>query len=425
MKNNNQVLPPEPVIPLPETPQDQALVPAKMDWLNLGQFIFSTAGAVLLLGAFLVSTLVMLLRDNLAFPGGAGPLDLSPYLFAAGVGFSGVLMVPSAYYSGQKLFSKKPRTIFQWDRLRWLSFLFPIPILLGFAIQNGPTWSRALFPIVHVLANGFGVLWLLDSARRHLPQESARRVWGSLVSGLGLTPLITFTLEILLLIAIGVFWLIMLQSQPDFRQDLLNLASRLQQSPTDPQLLERSLGRFAARPGVIATLFLYIAVLIPIIEELFKPIAVWLLLGRKLQPWEGFSIGATAGAGYALFENLSVGSAVEIWTLVTVTRLGTTAVHIFATGLVGWGLASAFTEKKYGRLAGTFLAAVLLHGVWNGLNILSTLGELSPVRDLLGNFGSSLAAFAPAGLVLLAVGCFVGLFKANSSVRRAIMAQEN
>lgn len=413
------------MIPLPETPQDQALVPAKMDWLNLGQFIFSTGGAVLLLGAFLVSTLVMLLRDNLAFPGAAGPLDLSPYLFAAGVGFAGALMVPSAYYSGQQLFSKKPPAYFQWDRLRWLSYLFPIPILLGFAIQNGPAWSRALFPVVHVLANGFGVLWLLDAARRHLPQEHTRRVWGSLVSGLGLTPMITFTLEMLLLIVIGVFWLIMLQTQPDFQQDLINLASRLQQSPTNSPLLEEAVGRFAARPGVIGTLFLYIAVLIPIVEELFKPIAVWLLLGRKLQPWEGFSIGATAGAGYALFENLGVGSAVDVWTLVTVTRLGTTAVHIFATGLVGWGLASAFTEKKYSRLAGSFLAAVILHGVWNGLNILSTLGELPPVRDLLGNFGSRLAAFTPLGLVLLAAGCFVGLFKANSSMRRAIMAQEN
>jgi hypothetical protein len=68
---------------------------------------------------------------------------------------------------------------------------------------------------------------------------------------------------------------------------------------------------------------------------------------------------------------------------------------------------------------------VLLHGVWNGLNILSTLGEFPAVRDLLGSFGSSLASYAPVGLVLLGAGCFVGLLKANSSLRRAIMAQEN
>ena len=410
---------------LPEAPKGQALVPVKTDWLNLGQFIFSTLGAVLLLAAFLVSTGVMLLRDNLSLPGAPASPDLSPYLFAAGLGFAGALMVPSALYSGKKLFGKSSQAVLHWDRLRWLSYLFPIPILLGFAIQNGPAWSKALFPIVHILANGFGLLWLLDAARRHLPPESARRVWGSLVSGLGLTPMITFTLEILLLIGIGLIWVVLLQTQPDFRQDLLNLASRLQQTPVDPQILQRAVGHFAARPGVMATLFVYMAVLIPIIEELFKPLAVWLLLGRKLQPWEGFSIGATAGAGYALFENLTVGSAADIWTVVMVSRLGTAAVHILASGLVGWGLASAFTEKRYGRLIGAYLAAVFLHGTWNGLNVLSTLGEFPAVRSLLGSFGTSLAAFAPAGLVLLGAGCFVGLLRANSRVRRAIMAQEN
>ncbi len=413
------------MIILPETPGDQALVPVKTDWLNLGQFIFSSLGAVLLLAVFLVSTIMMLLRDSLILPGALNSLDLSPYLFAAGVGFAGALMLPSAYYSGRKLFGKEDRVLFHWDRLRWLTYLFPIPILLGFAIQNGPAWSKALFPIVHVLANGFGLLWLLDAARRHLPLESSRRLWGSLVSGLGLTPLITFTLEIALLIGIGLIWVVLLQTQPDFQQDLLNLAARLQQNPADPQTLQRAVGRFAARPGVIVTLFAYIAVLIPIIEELFKPIAVWLVLGRKLQPWEGFSIGATAGAGYALFENLTVGSAAEIWTLVMVSRLGTAAVHILTTGLVGWGLVSAFTEKRYGRLAGSYLAAVLLHGVWNGLNILSTLGEFPAVRDLLGSFGSHLASYAPVGLVLLGAGCFVGLLKTNSNLRRAIMAQDN
>jgi RsiW-degrading membrane proteinase PrsW (M82 family) len=133
-------------------------------------------------------------------------------------------------------------------------------------------------------------------------------------------------------------------------------------------------------------------------------------------------IGATSGSGFALFENLTIGAAAEAWTFITLTRLGTAAVHIFTAGLMGWGLASAFKEKKKIHIVSTFIGAVALHGIWNGLNILAAVSELTPVQEQLGPFVTGLAAYIPVALVILALGCFWLLIRVNKYLRRAIMA---
>jgi RsiW-degrading membrane proteinase PrsW (M82 family) len=410
---------------VPGGSEDQALVPRKFDWLGWGQFLFSTLAALILLGTFLLSSLAALFQNSISPLPPAGETDLSPFLFAAGLGTMGFLMIPSAFHAARRLFGKGSPHQLRWVLLAGFGYLAPLLILMGYGIQKGPDWMGGFLPFIHVLANTAGVFFLLGIVRRKVPAGRAGRFWGAFTGGLGLTPLVTFTLEILILFGIGLVWIALMGVMPDFRQDLLNLASQLQNSTGDSQALQDSLGKFAAQPGVLFTLFGYVALLIPIVEEILKPAAIWFLLRRKLQPWEGFILGATSGAGYALFENLTIGAAADVWTFVTVTRLGTAAVHIFTAGLMGWGLTQAFTRKKFSKLALAFLSAVLLHGGWNGLNILSAVGELPAVREKLGVFLSVLADIAPAGLALIAVGCSWGLIRANKLVRRAIMAGSN
>lgn len=425
MKNNKPLPQPAPEISRTKGPEDLALVPRVTDWLRIAQFAFSALAAFLLLGISLVSTLFMLIRDSISPLDVAVGSDLSPYLFAAGLGGMGTLLVPSALYAARRLFGKESPRQLRWEKFAWISYIAPLLLLLGFGIQNGPDWSRGILPVAHVLANTAGVFFLLNIVRAKIPGESPGRFWGAFASGLGLTPLVTFFLEMLILFGIGLVWMGLIGLMPEVRQDLLDLVSRLQTTSANPQDLQLALDRYAASPGVLFTLFAYVALLIPIVEELLKPAAVWLLLGRKLHPWEGFLIGATSGAGYALFENLTIGAAADVWTFVTVTRLGTAAVHIFTAGLTGWGLASGFKEKKLGRAVGAFFLAVALHGAWNGLNILSALGEYPAVREKLGGLGAGLADYAPAVLVLIGLGCFWGLIRANKYFRRAIMAGSN
>ncbi len=242
--------------------------------------------------------------------------------------------------------------------------------------------------------------------------------------GLTLTPAITFVIEVVLLLMLGIFWLILIQTLPDLEQDIQYLVNVVNDPFADSEILTSWAGEFVARPEVTGTLFLYFSLLIPLVEELLKPLAVYFLLGRKLQPWEGFVLGATAGAGFALFENLTIGAGADTWTFVMISRLGTAAVHTLTTGLVGWGLASAWTEKKIGRLIGSFITAVVLHGVWNGLNILTALTDFPSFQDQISPFLVNFAAYAPVGLIVLGLGSIVGLVRANLVLRRAIIAQD-
>jgi hypothetical protein len=44
--------------------------------------------------------------------------------------------------------------------------------------------------------------------------------------------------------------------------------------------------------------------------------------------------------------------------------------------LVGWALASAWSQKRYLRLGTTYAFAILMHGLWNGMAVLSSISSL-------------------------------------------------
>jgi hypothetical protein len=404
---------------------DQVPQRKKFDWLTAGQFSFSLLAGLLLLGSSLAGILMTSLGGSLTGLAVTENQLGSALLFAAGLGFAGFLMIPSAYFSGRRLFRKPASTSKIWQRSGWLIFSVPILIYLGNLSQANSSWGKLTLPLIHILTNGAAIFWLLNRVKRKLPGESAQRFWGVFGSGLTFAPLIALIVELLILTLFGLLWWILLQNQPDQLQELLNLINRLQQSAVTPVIFERTISRLLESPGVVAAVFVYIAVIIPLVEELIKPIAVWFLLGRNLTPREGFLLGAVAGAGYALFENLTIAADSEMWTFVVITRLGTAAIHILTTALVGWGLASAWTEKRYPRFLMSLIASVSLHGVWNGLNILTALAEFPQLQHSLGSFGTHFAGYAPVGLVILALGALIGLFRANSRFQRAIMSQIN
>ena len=122
--------------------------------------------------------------------------------------------------------------------------------------------------------------------------------------------------------------------------------------------------------------------------------------------------GALGGAGYALFESLFLPQPGEDWAITMVARAGTPLIHAFNTGLVCWGLAEGVRRKRWLFLAGTYILAVGLHGMWNlaaigiglsGLGIESEAGALDPaLMNAVGYLGL-------LGLLGLTVGSFAGL----------------
>jgi RsiW-degrading membrane proteinase PrsW (M82 family) len=394
------------------------------DWLAAGLFVFSLSAAFLLIGGSLLSAALMVLGS--AFEGLSTTENqlISSLLFASGMGFIGLLMLPAVYYSGCRLFNYPPHQISKLPGQIWLLILLPGLIFLGYLIQTGPTWSKYGLVFFHVLVNSLGVYLVYLLVGRNLTPMSSLRNWGSFASGLSLAPLIAFGIEVILLLLIGGIWMMILQDQPEFLEEITVLIEKLQQSTVTQEMVDQLAAKIIAQPGVISTGFIYLAVLVPLVEELIKPAAIWLVLGRKPSSRTGFLMGAAAGAGYALFENLTIGADAEIWTFVTITRLGTAAVHILTTGIVGWGLASAWTEKRYLRLVGSLISAMIFHGVWNSLNLFTSFALYPEIKDQIGEFGILFGTYAPVGLVILALGAVAGLIRANRFFQRAIIPQE-
>jgi len=395
----------------------------KIDWLSAAQLIFSSLVVLFsLLGAGLGFVIISLneLITGIALP--ANQITAS-YLLLGGIAFIGMLLIPSAIEAGKALMGQdpEPHNPFSLRQINLALGLVAAGILL---VSTGSIQGGLPFILIHVFANGVFVIWMIQLIQKGLEIGSRQRFWGVFGSGLALAPALALIAEILLLILVGLVWFAYLQTRPDLLQEINQLINRLPQTAVNPAILERVAGKYLVQPGVLGTILFYLAILIPLVEELFKPVGVWLLLRRNLTTREGFYLGAVSGAAYALFENLTIGANAEVWTTVLISRIGTTAVHMLASGLVGWGLAAAWSGKRSQRLGYAFLTAVILHGVWNGFNVINLLTAVPDLEKTLGTFPALFAAYAPVGLVILGVGSLFGLIQANKLFQRAIIAQD-
>jgi RsiW-degrading membrane proteinase PrsW (M82 family) len=167
-------------------------------------------------------------------------------------------------------------------------------------------------------------------------------------------------------------------------------------------------------PGFIF-IFVQVALVAPLAEELAKPLVTLPLLGR-LGRREAFLVGAMAGAGFAALENvIYAGFGFTFWAGILLVRALGGAIHPLGAGLValGWrdvltGAAGAWPKwlARFGLAAG-------MHALWNGGSLLvitlagaNFFGELPPEIDLLGlsAAGVTLALLVILGLAALWLG---------------------
>ena len=401
----------------------------RTDWLSVAQFALNALAILFLWGS--AATLVALaVTDRLgvvASQNGTLPVTL----FAAVSFVSGLLLLPSVYFAFRRIINhpviRMGERWLHWLRPTLWIFLLPLVLLMGYWVSADSNLSWFLLPPLHVLAIGLPVYWLLYLAVRHLPLGRPQRMWGVFSSGLLLGPACILVLEIGALLAYALIALLALMSQPQTMNQLNALLQQLQNTPdAAPNLLTNFFQPYVTHPVVIFGAFSFAAVVVPLIEELFKPIGVWLLAGRGLTPPAGFAAGAISGAGYALFESLSITTNGTSWVFVVVARFGTDIIHILTAGLTGWALVLAWREKRYLRLAVTYLCAVAIHGLWNGLTVFSTLAELAPTRGSAANLHllQQVGGAAPYGLFSLAIGGFIVLLLSNRSLREHLPPPE-
>jgi len=393
-------------------------------WNAAIQLVLSLLGVMSMWGA----ALFLLLRGFIRDPGSTAVTVVPQNLtLAAGLGWCGLLLLPSAGYALLRLLGRSLRPILAnatVERLLMLLLLFvvmPSALLGGDWAARTQSYTWLVLPLANVLAVSIPVLWIIHLGRNRLPGGSPQRSWGAFGSGMVLGSSLMITFEMLAIGALFFLGIVMVASQPTWLRELNDLAQRLEMSPSTPEAMLNILEPYTRHPLLIFLVGAYLAVITPLIEEACKPIGVWLLVRRSLSPAEGFVSGLLSGAGFALLESLAYSAnANTAWTVTVVARLGTMLMHIFTAGLMGWGLTQAWKRGRLLYLAVAYLGAVLIHGLWNGLTVGVALVGIQIT-------GSSRDAtfFQLALAAILAISILAGLIGMNTALRRAIMAHSD
>lgn len=287
----------------------------------------------------------------------------------------------------------------------------------GYFISGHQPFDAFFLPICTLLVVSIPIFLLFGLASKRLETGTHWRFWSIFGLGMTLGPLILIIAEIGigLILLIGVVVYVM--AVPGLTEEMLRLSSQLQ-NITNPELAIPLLAPYLTDPKVLALILSYVALIVPLIEELIKPIGVWLFARQIKTPAEGFALGALSGAVYGLIESLGVASnSGANWATLVAVRAGTGLLHITASGLMGWAIVSAVQEKKYLRALLAYAGAVLLHGTWNGMAILFSMSSLDIAVD--GKTLSNFAMPAFGALAMLAVGMLLLLFRFNRRLQPA------
>jgi len=356
--------------------------------------------------------------------GGTGD-PASTMIGAMAFGFVAVLLLLCGWFVLQKTRGLEQAELpFKFPYALW-HWVVILP-LVGFSIFFGglitlaelPWLNWVLLPILTVLVIVPPIWLLFGTASNGIELGPRWRFFSIFSLSMTVAPIIMIVLEVVVLITVivaGVVYATM--TQPDLISELESLAFLMDENMNEEALLAL-LTPYLTNPYLIGTGIGYIAVIVPLIEELLKPLAVWLFARQIDSPAQGFTMGVLSGAAFALVESLNAsadGSA--SWAVIVGARTGTSMLHMLTSGLVGWGIVSAFKEKRAGRFFAAYISAFLIHGIWNAAAIgtgLSALGESVGRPEWLFNFAPALLC----GLMVLGIGVVALLFASNRKLRK-------
>lgn len=299
------------------------------------------------------------------------------------------------------------------------SIAFFIIIPLVYLLYKNPellsnSFLKVLFSFITVV---IPLWWFVEFGQSKLAKISPQRFWGlinfQIFAGL---PIVIFVEVMLLILALilGGAWL---ATSDVFKPILMTLQTQIMLDPNDMTTLVDQISPLLQKPEVMAALFFSTVIVIPLVEEFFKPFALWFFIKRGWSESEGFSAGLVCGAAFALIESVSaiVTLPQENWSALLIARVGTGLLHTLTAGLTGWGLVSAWKNANYKRLGVTYLVSLSLHGIWNFFALLTGFDK---------NFGifakSSLTVFsdsAPWVLGTLFAVMLAILFFMNRRIR--------
>ncbi len=398
-----------------------AQVPPQGKFLTIAQLIVSGLGlfaSLAVVGLSSFGGLSLLLEDS-------GGTATTASFFSLGwvFGLVAVLTLPSLFLGYRHLrgvSAALPRFDSFLAATILTLFCWPLVLLLGNWAANHSTLSWILLPPLQILAVGLPVWWLVEFARRKITNGSHQRGWGIVNFSLLITTPVVIVVEILVSLVLFLLLFTWILSQPGLLAEIESLAQEIFFNPSDLDTTLSLIAPYLQKPGVIIGILAYLSGVVPLLEELLKPLAIWFLVRRQPTPAEGFTAGVLCGASFALLESLLsiAGPLGQGWIEVAVGRAGTGLLHITTVGLVGWAMARSWQQGAYGQLGLTYLFSSALHGLWNALSVLTGLDAVLVRAPGKSGALSFLVSAAPVALVALAICLLAILWGMNRRLRR-------
>jgi len=350
-------------------------------------------------------------------------LNALAMLFCAG------LLLPGLVYTikrlkGQEILPASIRPIKIWQG-SVLVAVWVLVVIIGAVLASLLAYGWAVAAPLLLLGVSLPILILTWIGTGGLPIGSRRRLWSVFGYGMVGGTLAAILLEYLVigaaLLVIGVLTV----ANPELRTIIVQIKAQVANANAgDVQALLTVLAPYITNPLVILSILVFAAVLTPLIEEAAKPAVIWFLGKHLRSPAEGFVLGALCGAGFAMLEGLMAASgATQLWGFGLAGRAAASLMHITSSGLLGWAIASAQLEKRYGRLVLTYLLSVSIHGLWNGSAIMAVYGALRMmVQNMQIVFPGVLFVVGGLGtLILELVVMLAALLLINHRLRRSIV----
>ncbi len=281
--------------------------------------------------------------------------------------------------------------------------LFGLCLVVGIVTRMNGRLAAILFPPTLLITSAipplFAVSWFAQPRAEGL---SFRRGLVAFAGGATVSVFIAIVLEILM--PVVVLSLVF---------NLSNAALKSVQSLLT-ELAGQQIAKAITNPGFIY-LFIEMAIIAPIAEEIAKPLVTLPLIGR-LTRRDAFLVAAMAGAGFAALENVIYTSfGAYLWSGVLVLRALGGAIHPLGAGLVGLGWRDILNGEPNAWRDGLARlgVAVGMHALWNGGTVLvlalagaQFFGTLPPSVNILGlsSAGVMLALLVVLGLAALSMG---------------------
>ena len=313
-------------------------------------------------------------------------IEANQTIFFLAFGFEGLILLIATFISIQKFLNKpsvEGQSILTLSRAQIAICIIAasIAVLTGSLISSNGSVNWWLLPLLTIPAVALPLWLLLALGIQRLPLGTRWQAWTVLGLGMTLGPLILITLEAIVIIIGIIAAILYIVSQPELSLQVQRLSQEMLLLDPNSEAALSLIAPYLTQPIVLVSALSYFALIIPAIEEIFKPIGVWLFGGKLESVAQGFALGALSGAGFALAETFGVSGQTSEWASLLLSRIGTGVLHITTSALMGAAIVLAWRERRYFRLLGIYILVVALHGLWNALAITYTFSSLVDFLD--------------------------------------------